>query len=81
MDNTIDDFMDKIDEISSMDPLKMRKDVEIAQLVAYQRKMRQNFEAGIKPKRETGKAGTSLADLMKKKSGDKPAAPSMIRRV
>lgn len=82
MANTIDELMERIEEISNMDPLQMRKDKEIAALVAYQRKQRELWESGVKPKKESGpKPALSLSDLMNKRSPEKPAEPKIIRRL
>lgn len=80
---TLDQFFDKIDEISSMDPVLMKRDKEIAIIVAYQRKMRQEYEAGVKPKKEkvVGKPTKSLAEIMGAKKGTAVPAAPMVRRV
>lgn len=74
MASTLDDLMDK-------DPLQLTKE-DITAIVDYQRKARQNWEAGVKPKKEAGpKPSVSLADMMKGRLTPKPDAPKIVRRV
>jgi hypothetical protein len=43
----------EIDELMNLDPLDLSAQ-DIDAIVAFQRKARANFEAGVKPKKETG---------------------------
>lgn len=45
--------MSEIDDLMHLDPLKLSEQ-DLDKIIAYQRKQRQNFELGIKPKKETG---------------------------
>ncbi len=42
-----------IDQLMDLDPLGL-SDQHIDKIIAYQRKMRADFEAGVKPKRDQG---------------------------
>lgn len=45
--------MSEIDELMNLDPLHLSEQ-DLDKIIAYQRKQRQNFELGIKPKKEKG---------------------------
>lgn len=45
-------MQNEIDRLMSLDPLDLSAQ-DIDEIIAYQRKSRQNWEAGIKPKKES----------------------------
>lgn len=60
----------EIDYLMNLDPLEL-SDQQIDKIIAYQRKQRQQFELGVKPKKEKGPA----PDLTTILSALVPAAP------
>lgn len=71
--------MSEIDDLMSLDPLELSEQ-DIDKIIAYQRKQRQNFELGVKPKKEKGPS-VSLDSVMTVLSANKPAAEPIKRRV
>jgi hypothetical protein len=66
----------EIDHLMNLDPLELSAQ-DIEALVTYYRKARQNHEAGIKPKKDTGpKVALDLTAM-----GLIPKAPTIRRRI
>ena len=55
--------LSELDELMSRDPLDLSSQ-DIDTIISLQRKARQNFEAGVKPKKETGPK-QDLSELLK----------------
>lgn len=72
--------MSEIDDLMNLDPLELSSQ-DIDKIIAYQRKQKQNFELGIKPKKEKG-ASVSLDNVLSALKVQAPTdAPKIIRRV
>lgn len=67
----------EIDLLMTLDPLDLKKD-DVDKLVAYQRRMRQLHEAGVKPEKQALDTvkGSALLDKLKMV---KPTAPIQRR--
>lgn len=74
---------DDLDRLMNEDPLKLA-DPDIDAIIAYERKMRQAWVAGVKPTKEA-KAPTidieSVMAVMGGESPDEPAKPKLTRRI
>ena len=70
--------MSEIDELMDKDPLQLT-DQDLTQIIAYQRKMRQAWESGVKPKKEEGPK-VDLSSVMKKLIPAKPPEQQIKRR-
>lgn len=68
----------EIDLLMDMDPLELSAQ-NIDAIIAYQRKAKANFDAGIKPKKG-GEDKISASDLLNK-LGMVPKAPVIRRRI
>ena len=55
--------MNELDRLMALDPLELSSQ-DIDTIISLQRKARQNFEAGVKPKKETGPK-QDLSELLK----------------
>ena len=68
----------ELDRIMDLDPLSL-SDQDLEKIVAYERKMQGDFEAGVKPKKsgsEKGPIDLSALGLLKN-SKPKPIEPTM----
>lgn len=54
--------MSELDELMDLDPLSLSAQ-DIDQIIQYQRKARRDYEAGVKPKKDSGPK-VSLDNLM-----------------
>jgi hypothetical protein len=63
----------EIDRLMTLDPLDLTRD-DIDKLVAYQRRMRQMYEAGVKPEKQQldQVKGSALLEKLKLKAPPKP---------
>ena len=55
--------MNELDRLMALDPLELSSQ-DIDTIISLQRKARQNFEAGVKPKKESGPK-QDLSELLK----------------
>lgn len=67
--------MSELEDLMNLDPLELSSQ-DIDKIIMYQRKARQNFKAGIKPKRE--KAGIDLSSVIASLAPTK--APDLTKR-
>jgi len=67
--------MNDLDRLMNEDPLNLSSQ-DIDQIILLQRKARQNFEAGVKPKKETG----PKMDIMEALKASVPVVKDIPRR-
>lgn len=68
--------MNELDVLMNKDPLELSAQ-DIDGIIAYQRQRRADFEAGVKPKKETGPKA-DIAGLLDRMV---PKEPPLVRRV
>lgn len=71
--------INNLDVLMSLDPLELSKQ-DIDDIIAYQRKAKANFEAGIKPKKGEGAAKVDLSQIITNLTGGAVAKPTKIER-
>ena len=69
-----DDFSD-LDLLMSIDPLDLSKQ-DLSRIIAYQRKQRQQREAGVKVKKPVAKPAVSIEQLLQSMPKPAPAPTS-----
>lgn len=70
--------MSEIDDLMNLDPLGLSSQ-DVDKIIAYQRKQKQNFELGIKPKKEKG-ASVSLDNVLSALKVNAPEAVATVKR-
>lgn len=68
----------EIDRLMDLDPLELSAQ-DLDDIIAYQRKARASFEAGVKPKKGSGEK-ISADDLLSKLGMGKPKPPDGFKR-